>query len=432
MFREFLNDIASHNSEDLCVSLEITPQEAAQGAVRIIPLSSNMPCSFCQSQGVLPGMFRPQPCQPCSGQGVIPCRKDFQACIPAGIQSGAVLPFPGHGRYSLFAQSRGDLYVQVKIKADAPLPFHHHAALPATVFPPNAPTIVDASYQPAPSLQNVPTLANRTYQPASRSGIPTQLGNYRILQLLGSGGDGIVYLGQHIHLDTLAAVKVLQPMGLQDVQRFLHEARTLASLKHPHILRVLDFGTEGTTPFLVIDYAPSGTLRERHPNGSSLPLHQVRSYVKQIASALQYAHHQRIVHRDVKPENMLVDQEMVLLSDFGIAVSAHHTRTMTIEEPYGTARYIAPEQLEGHPRPASDQYALAVVVYEWLCGTCPFDGTTQELIRQHLHIAPLPLRQHIPTLSPGIEQVVLKALSKDPHHRFDSVQSFALALECAI
>src|SRR5713101_2257871 len=135
-----------------------------------------------------------------------------------------------------------------------------------------------------------------------------QLGNYRLIRQLGSGGFADVYLGEHLYLKTYAAIKVLRTrMNPQDVQHFLQEAQTIAQLKHQHIVRVFDFGIDGSTPFLVMDYAPKGTLRQAHSPGSVLPLSLVVSYVKQIAAALQHAHDAKLIHRDVKPENMLLD-----------------------------------------------------------------------------------------------------------------------------
>src|SRR5882757_7800255 len=125
-----------------------------------------------------------------------------------------------------------------------------------------------------------------------------QLGNYRLTYLLGQGGFGDVYLGQHIYLNTQAAIKVLlEQMTAQDFQSFLKEAQTVAVLKHPHILRVLEFGLDNATPFLVMEYASRGTLRQCHPQGTTVPLPTVVLYVKQVAAALQYAHDQKIVHR---------------------------------------------------------------------------------------------------------------------------------------
>src|SRR5437660_1698149 len=132
-----------------------------------------------------------------------------------------------------------------------------------------------------------------------------QLGNYRLIRLLGEGGFAEVYLGEHLHLNTLAAIKVLHTrLSEQEVEQFREEARTIAHLDHPNIIRVLDFGVEGKTPFLVMGYAPNGTLQQRHPHGEQVPLPLVVSYVKQVAKALQYAHDRRLIHRDVKPGNM--------------------------------------------------------------------------------------------------------------------------------
>ena len=189
-------------------------------------------------------------------------------------------------------------------------------------------------------------------------------------------------------------------------------------------MRVFDFDVQDGVPFLVIDYAPNGSLRQRYPKGSLVPLPMIVSSVKQVADALQYAHEQKFIHRDVKPENMLVGRRQeVLLSDFGIATIAHSTSSLNVsaEGTSGTLAYMAPEQIEGHPRPASDQYALGVVVYEWLCGERPFEGSVSEVMAQHLSMPPPPLRERMPTIPPEVEQMVLRALAKDPKARFASV-----------
>ncbi|HEX3639873.1 MAG TPA: serine/threonine-protein kinase, partial [Ktedonobacteraceae bacterium] len=261
-----------------------------------------------------------------------------------------------------------------------------------------------------------------------------QLGNYRLTHLLGQGGFGDVYLGQHIYLNTQAAIKVLhEQMTAQDFQSFLKEAQTVAALKHPHILRVLEFGLDNATPFLVMEYASRGTLRQCHPQGTIVPFPTVVLYVKQVAAALQYAHDQKIVHRDVKPENMLVgDQGNIVLSDFGTAIVAHKTQSLNTHDAMGTVWYMAPEQIRGKARPASDQYALAVVVYEWLCGACPFVGAAPiEIALQHLSDLPPPLQARVPSITTEVEQVVQKALAKDPRERFPSILEFANALEKA-
>jgi outer membrane protein assembly factor BamB/serine/threonine protein kinase len=265
-----------------------------------------------------------------------------------------------------------------------------------------------------------------------------QLGNYRLSRRLGVGGSAEVYLGEHLYLGTLAAIKVLHfQIGSDELETFRNEARTIAHLLHPHIVRVLDFGVEGTKPFLVMDYASGGTLRQRYPRGTRLPLDQISANVQQVASALQYSHERKIIHRDVKPENMLLDgHDQILLSDFGISAIEQSTSMMITQSQVhsnavGTVYYMAPEQIQGSPHPASDQYALGIVVYEWLCGAPPFVGEPFAIMYQHVNMAPLPLHEKLPDISPQIEQVVLKALAKDPLLRYPTVMDFALALDQA-
>jgi eukaryotic-like serine/threonine-protein kinase len=260
-----------------------------------------------------------------------------------------------------------------------------------------------------------------------------QLGKYHLIQLLGAGAFAEVYLGEHIHLKTLKAVKVLHTVLADDnTEGFLREAQIIASLNHPHIVRVLDFEIENHTPFLIMDYFTQGNMRRPYPKGSQIPLASVASYLKQIASALQYAHEQKIIHRDIKPENILVDQQHALaISDFGTALMSQSSRHHTTQEIAGTAAYMAPEQLQGHPQRASDQYALGIVVYEWLAGDIPFHGSFTEIASQHLFIPPPALATKVPNLPEEVEQVVLKALAKDPQQRFANVQAFASAFEQA-
>lgn len=261
-----------------------------------------------------------------------------------------------------------------------------------------------------------------------------QLGNYRLLHLLGQGGFANVYLGEHIHLNTRAAVKVLhEQLEAQALENFLKEAQTIATLKHPHILRVLECGMDDSTPFLVMEYAPGGTLRKKHPHGSIVPLSTVMAYVKQVTAALQYAHDQQLVHRDVKPENMLVEaQGSIVLGDFGIAIPVYNTQAFSTQEVGGTPYYMAPEQCRGKAREASDQYALGVVVYEWLCGILPFYGASAiEIAMRHLMDPPPSLQERVVGIPAEVEQVVLRALAKDPQDRFPNVLEFAQALEQA-
>ena len=260
-----------------------------------------------------------------------------------------------------------------------------------------------------------------------------QFGNYRLVSLLGQGGFAEVYLGQHVRLNLQAAIKVLHThLTGHEAEHFQQEAQTIASLMHPAIVRILDYDVQEGIPFLVMDYAPNGSLRRCYPKGTVVPLPQIVSLVKQVAAALQYAHEQKFIHRDVKPENMLVGRhEEVLLSDFGLAALAHSSASLSAQEAVGTLPYMAPEQIEGHPRAASDQYALGVVVYEWLCGSRPFEGSLTEMMVQHLSMPPPPLHEKVATIPPELEQVVLRALAKAPKDRFASVQDFAIGLEQA-
>lgn len=261
-----------------------------------------------------------------------------------------------------------------------------------------------------------------------------QLGNYRLLRLLGRGGFAEVYLGEHLHLQTPAALKLLRArISDEEATQFLREAQILARLRHRHIMRVLDFAVQEGTPFLVMEFAPGGTMRARYPRGTRLPLAAVVRYVSQVAGALQHAHDQHLIHRDVKPENLLLDaDDGLLLSDFGLALfvpSTHPYSTAELpQQVAGTSSYIAPEQLQGRTHPQSDQYALAVVVYEWLAGAPPFRGTPMEVAMQQLSMPPPSLCEHVPDLAPAVEGVVLRALAKAPERRFPSVEDFASAL----
>jgi serine/threonine protein kinase len=229
--------------------------------------------------------------------------------------------------------------------------------------------------------------------------INQRFGNYRLIRLLGTGGYAKVYLGEHIHMGTQAAVKVLTSTLEQDaIDLFRTEGIIAYELKHPHIVRVHDYGLyDGNTPYIVMDYAVQGFVLRRHPRGTRVPLQTVVEYVKQVAAALQYAHDRGFVHRDVKPENLLIGRhDEILLSDFGIVTfsvtfnpNLSRDRAVTFiqvlrllrglatfnlnqpRDPAGTWPYIAPEQIWGMPVRASDQYALGITVYEWLCGEPP-------------------------------------------------------------
>ena len=261
-----------------------------------------------------------------------------------------------------------------------------------------------------------------------------RLGTYRLIRLLGQGACSEVYMGEHLHLNFPVAIKMLSGhFTRNDMKTFLVQASTLAQLKHPHIVRVIDLGLNDNVPFLVMDYAPNGNLRQRHPKGTRIPLETVVSYVQQIADALDYVHNHKLIHRDIKPHNMLLGSDnQVLLSDFGIAMPSHSIDAIRSNDFEGTVAYAAPEQLQGKPRRSSDQYALGIVVYGWLCGEWPFSGSFAEVAHQHLSVLPPPLHEKNSAISPAVEKVVLKALAKDPVKRFASVQQFADALQRAL
>jgi len=273
--------------------------------------------------------------------------------------------------------------------------------------------------------------ANRLYSGHGRHA-GKYIGNYRVLHLLGTGGFAEVYLCQQRYIGTLAAVKVLRA-GMDEIgeANFYAEARIAASLVHPRIIRVLEFGVDGYSPYLVMDYAPNGTLRRLYPRGTSMTPHSVVRHIDQVAQAVQYVHNRGLVHRDIKPENLLLAAgNQLMLSDFGISVNTlaiSHTKGVA-----GTAAYMAPELIEGEPCYASDQYALGVVAYEWLCGTWPFLGSWDDILEQHLYDFPPSLREHVPAISEEVEEVVLRALAKNPRDRFDSVLEFAAALKAAV
>ena len=256
-----------------------------------------------------------------------------------------------------------------------------------------------------------------------------QLGHYYLIRSLGRSNFSEVYLGEHVHLHTPVAIKRLHARLIgEEVEDFLTRASELSRLRHPYILPIVDFGVEDEIAFLVMAYVPHGTLRQRYPKGTRVPLELIPGYLTQITAGLHYLHEQGLVHRDIKPHNILLGAEgEVLLSDFGTAVSSYslYLGQVSLQDFEGTVLYAAPEQLQGMPRRSSDQYALGVMVYEWICGDWPFKGTFHEVVHQHLFIEPPPLQEKAITCPPNIAQVVMRALEKNPIKRFPSVKLFA-------
>lgn len=286
--------------------------------------------------------------------------------------------------------------------------------------------------------------------------IGQQLGAYYIQSKLGEGGMARVYKGYHTRLRRDVAIKIiLSQIAEQEgfKARFEREAQLIASLQYPNIVAVYDFGDIGNLTYLVMQYVGGGTLRDQLRGGHALDPRQAILYCRQMARALHHAHLRGIVHRDVKPQNMLVsatDRNQLLLSDFGIAklYDSRHEPTLldltgntlkndpsltNVDQIVGTAEYMAPEQINGKPVDArTDVYALGVVLYQMLAGEVPFHSTTiQGLLFQHVYTPPRPVREMNSYVPEILDQITAKALAKAPEDRFQSAEAMAQALETA-
>ena len=260
-----------------------------------------------------------------------------------------------------------------------------------------------------------------------------QWGQYRIISSLEQGRISKVYLGEHISDRSKQFVINILPMPLprDSANIFLQQAHRLAQLVHPHILRLVDAGVENFVPFIVMAYEKHTPLRQHYKRGGQ-PLDQLLPYLKQAAAALQYAHSQGFLHRNLCPDTVLFGYSSgTLLCDFAIDVvnqDEQYQNYQRSKDAVDAIAYVAPEQIHHQPCKASDQYSLAVMIYEWLCGTPPFQGSYFEMANHHLRTIPQPLRQKIPTLSAEVEEVVITALAKDPTRRFATVSAFINAL----
>ncbi len=258
----------------------------------------------------------------------------------------------------------------------------------------------------------------------------TLLGHYELIRFIGRGGSANVYLARHVHLRTLHAIKFLKtPLARKGQRKFLEEARLVATLENEYIVRIQDYGVYKGIPYIVMSYAPHGSLRDQYARGTQLSFEMILNYLEQIAEALDYLHDQNLIHLDIKLENLLLGRSYdVLLSDFGITEAAHRAPGSRS----GTITHMSPEHLRGNPCPASDQYALAVSVYEMLTGQLPFSGTRVEVKWKHLHERPGSLRALAPDIPPAMDKVVRRALSKNPQQRYPSVGAFVAAFKKAM
>ncbi len=280
-----------------------------------------------------------------------------------------------------------------------------------------------------------------------------QLGRYRMLRLIGSGGMGEVYLAEDIQVHRQVAAKVIKietdQVGSEAVANalrlFVREATAIARLDHPNILPLYDHGEERIDTvhfaYLITPYRAEGSLvnwlrkRAEVQKTQQLTLKQVAHIIQQAAAALQYAHDHQVIHQDVKPANFLIrgrsaadEYPDLLLADFGIAHLASGTSNAS-QSVRGTPIYMAPEQWANKAVFASDQYALAIMAYELLTGSPPFQGTPMNMMYAHLQEPPRPPCTLNPLLPVAVNGVLLRALAKKPEERFPSVSAFAQAFQ---
>jgi len=265
------------------------------------------------------------------------------------------------------------------------------------------------------------------------------LGKYEVLDHIGHGGMSEVYKGQHAQLDRMVAVKVLHPFLAGEegfVTRFKREARIVATLRHPNIMQVYDFDYNEALDiyYMVMEFIDGPTLKTRLSEGQ-LPLEETVRIGIAIADALDYAHQRGMVHRDVKPANIMFMQDgQPVLTDFGIAKMLTLSGLTASGAMVGTPAYMAPEVGMGRPgTSASDIYSLGVVLYQMIAGKLPFESDTpMGMVMQHINDTPSPLKKFAPSLPPGLEEVILKAMAKAPEGRFMRAAEMAAALRQVI
>ncbi len=266
-------------------------------------------------------------------------------------------------------------------------------------------------------------------------------GRYQLEREVGAGGFARVYLARDLLLQRRVALKVLHPQladdaGVRDFRvRFAREAQAVAALDHPNILPVYDYGEADGLVYLVMPYVDGGTLFDRLRDRRTLELPTVAAWVAQCAAGLDHAHREGLVHRDVKPHNMLLRaaDDRLLLADFGIAKALGNTDDQSRTGVIGTIAYMAPEQFQGRVAPATDIYALGCVLFQLLTGEVPYPGPTEQVMYGHL-VAPIPTlaARSVGPLPPELQRVIDRALAKRPEERFASAGALAHDLQRAL
>ncbi|MBX0313719.1 Stk1 family PASTA domain-containing Ser/Thr kinase [Planococcus glaciei] len=251
-------------------------------------------------------------------------------------------------------------------------------------------------------------------------------GRYKILELIGGGGMSNVYLAHDMILDRDIAIKILRYdfSNEEELQRrFQREALSTTSLAHPNIVNIFDVGEEESIHYLVMEYVPGKTLKEYIIDHSPVSPEEAVKIMTQLTSALAHAHQNQIVHRDIKPQNILMDKEgNVKISDFGIAMALSATSYTQTNSVLGTVHYLSPEQARGGTaNKKSDIYSLGIVMYELLTGQLPFSGESAVSIAlKHLQTETPSLKKLVPSMPQSLENIVLKATAKNPQHRYQS------------
>ncbi len=263
-------------------------------------------------------------------------------------------------------------------------------------------------------------------------------GRYKIIDMIGGGGMANVYLAHDVILDRDVAVKMLRLDFVNDeefIRRFHREAQSATSLVHPNIVNIYDVGEEEDLYYIVMEYVNGQTLKQYIQKNSPLEVEKALDIMKQLTSAITHAHQNNIVHRDIKPHNILVDNMgNVKITDFGIAMALEATSITQTNSVLGSVHYLSPEQARGGmANKKSDIYSLGIVMFELLTGRLPFSGESAVSIAlKHLQSETPSVRRWNPAIPQSVENIVLKATAKDPFHRYDSVDEMEYDLLTAL